>query len=362
MATRWATKNGNWSDTATWNDGTLPASGDTVYADGKTVTIDQDITVVSINTTQRTGGTNGGTFSVNTTRNLTCNINTGSGHGLTCTHGAGTTLTVTGNVVGSTTTTNYRGIYSTGAGDIVVNGNVTAGSYSNATGIEVGSASVNITVNGNVVASSTRYGVYSLYDVSLVTVTGTITGSGTIYGLYLGGNVTTLNIDSSKCSNTYAVYVGGTGTLSFTSSGASCTGIVMPNLTNGTFTSTVGMQNCTVSGAIANISGGDIIGCTFYSTDINLSTPSNAGAMRGIVINGVGNDVTITNNITCVGTIVGLTNTTTRKISITGNITASPTNGNSHGIINTSSGNIEITGNVYAGANPISGINAAVET
>ena len=35
MANRWAVGNGNWSNVATWDGGVaLPASGDTVYADG----------------------------------------------------------------------------------------------------------------------------------------------------------------------------------------------------------------------------------------------------------------------------------------------------------------------------------------
>ena len=39
MAIRWAIASGNWSSTSTWNGGTLPASDDDVYADGKNVTI-----------------------------------------------------------------------------------------------------------------------------------------------------------------------------------------------------------------------------------------------------------------------------------------------------------------------------------
>ena len=44
---------GNWSTAANWKggtlgDGNLPQSGDDVYANGKTVTIDQDITVASL--------------------------------------------------------------------------------------------------------------------------------------------------------------------------------------------------------------------------------------------------------------------------------------------------------------------------
>jgi hypothetical protein len=49
MATKFAIASGVWSSGSTWNDGTIPLSGDTVYANGFTVTIDQNITVASLN-------------------------------------------------------------------------------------------------------------------------------------------------------------------------------------------------------------------------------------------------------------------------------------------------------------------------
>lgn len=62
MAIKWPLANGVWSNAANWNDGILPDVGDDVYADGKTITIDQNVNVLSIRTTQRSGGTNGGSF------------------------------------------------------------------------------------------------------------------------------------------------------------------------------------------------------------------------------------------------------------------------------------------------------------
>ena len=49
MATRRAVANGNWSNTATWNGGVLPGNGDTVYANGFNVTINQDIDIGGAN-------------------------------------------------------------------------------------------------------------------------------------------------------------------------------------------------------------------------------------------------------------------------------------------------------------------------
>lgn len=48
MAYKFAIANGNWSDGTTWSEGTVPLSGDTVYTNGFTVTIDQNINIASI--------------------------------------------------------------------------------------------------------------------------------------------------------------------------------------------------------------------------------------------------------------------------------------------------------------------------
>lgn len=76
MAIRWAVASGNWSNTATWDGGTLPTSTDDVFANNFTVTIDQDITAITLRNTSNTSPaiTQGGQFVVsgNTgTRNIT---------------------------------------------------------------------------------------------------------------------------------------------------------------------------------------------------------------------------------------------------------------------------------------------------
>lgn len=49
MATARAIANGNWSATATWNGGVLPGNGDTVYANGFIVAINQNVTIGGAN-------------------------------------------------------------------------------------------------------------------------------------------------------------------------------------------------------------------------------------------------------------------------------------------------------------------------
>jgi hypothetical protein len=49
MATARAIANGNWSSTSTWNGGVLPGNGDTVYANGFNITINQNIDIGGVN-------------------------------------------------------------------------------------------------------------------------------------------------------------------------------------------------------------------------------------------------------------------------------------------------------------------------
>jgi hypothetical protein len=48
MGYKFAIASGNWSNSLTWNDGTLPSSGDTVYTNSFNVVIDQNINVASL--------------------------------------------------------------------------------------------------------------------------------------------------------------------------------------------------------------------------------------------------------------------------------------------------------------------------
>jgi len=74
MANRYAVATGNWSNTATWNGGTLPQAGDVVRPNNFTVTIDQDITVSSLRNDASSPAVAGGSFVITatTTRTLTC--------------------------------------------------------------------------------------------------------------------------------------------------------------------------------------------------------------------------------------------------------------------------------------------------
>lgn len=180
MANRWAVANGNWSNTATWNGGTLPTSADDVFADGFTVTIDQTITVLSIRTTQRSGGTAGGGFTVSGAHTINAICIAGTTTCLTSTATSGTTVTVNGNSTGGSVI-NAHGINNSSTGTVIVTGTITggtvnsttpaAGLFNNTTGA--------VTIVGNVQAglSSGNHGVYN-NGAGAVTITGSVTGGG----------------------------------------------------------------------------------------------------------------------------------------------------------------------------------------
>lgn len=73
MALRYAVANGNWSSTATWNGGTLPTSADDVYSNNFTVTVDQNVTVLSLRNTAGAPAVAGGRFLL--TNGITVNAN-----------------------------------------------------------------------------------------------------------------------------------------------------------------------------------------------------------------------------------------------------------------------------------------------
>ena len=215
MAVKWAVQSGNWSNPSTWNDGTLPQADDDVYADGKTVTIDQDITVLSLRTTQRSNGIAGGGFVVNSTRVITCTgegIIAGTSHCLTlasgnynvtinsnATGGAVNsivginnacigTVTVNGNIIAGITSHTY-GIYHASSGTVIVNGNITAGNATN--GNASANASSGVLVITGTIIGGTGAGAHGVVNTSsgTVTITGTVIGgTGGAYGVNNGSS------------------------------------------------------------------------------------------------------------------------------------------------------------------------------
>jgi hypothetical protein len=153
MATRWAVVNGNWSNTATWDGGTLPAAGDDVFADGKTVTIDQNVTVLSIRNTQRSGGTNGGTFTV--TGDYTINANLTRGSLSMMTYSGTGTLNINGNFTTAADGLNQYVLTHSGTGIVNIVGNITVFGANNRNVILLSSSG---TINFNGIINFSNFG------------------------------------------------------------------------------------------------------------------------------------------------------------------------------------------------------------
>lgn len=151
MADRWAVANGNWSNTATWNGGTLPTSSDDVYADGRTVTIDISVTVLSVRTTQRSGGTVGGSFALNAGQTLTANVFAGSTTCVVFSALSPNSATVIGNCTGGTSGSFVNGCSLTGTGTLNIIGNCLGGTVNYAYGASITAGTLNIT--GNCIAA-----------------------------------------------------------------------------------------------------------------------------------------------------------------------------------------------------------------
>lgn len=226
MAERYAVGNGNWSALATWNGGaSLPGASDDVHANNFTVTIDQDVTVLSLQTKAGATAVAGGGFSVSTARTITATgagIVSGTTTCLTSSATSGTTVTVNAAVKGGESGTNSRGILNNSTGALVVVGNVTGGpgTASGIAGIS-NTTTGTVSVTGNVAAgagsSTSAYGINNA-STGGVTVVGNVTGGGSAYGINLSGasalNVTG-NVTGGSGINLYGIN-GGTAPITVT--------------------------------------------------------------------------------------------------------------------------------------------------
>lgn len=222
MAIRYAVASGNWSNPSIWNGGTLPTSSDDVFANNFTVTIDQDITVLTLRNTSNASPviTAGGYFSINSNVNITCiNEIFGASHiwqntsAVYLIQTTGSLLTISMNInmrtivspstnyrfinIGHTGTLNYVGnIHGSVAtlpmlnitSTVTVNmiGNISYQSNTQSPAVQISNTSIfNLTGDVFVANNGTQNG--SAVDI-LGTSTMNLTGN--VYYLYTGANIT----------------------------------------------------------------------------------------------------------------------------------------------------------------------------
>jgi len=223
MANITAVKTGNWSDPTVWNTGTLPTSADDVYSNGFNVTIDQNVTVLSIRQSSPSNTTSGGTFiltnsvivsatsagfisransftagfiifnlSTPNSATLIGNLSHAAGDGVfTVDHSGTGTLNIIGNLIGFVLSASYN-LRITSTGTVNITGNLLSHTTANSTRGILASGNCIINITGNIIWQSNTTTASS----SIINITGaaTLNITGTVYG---GGNV---GIESSSTS------------------------------------------------------------------------------------------------------------------------------------------------------------------
>lgn len=271
MPIRYAVANGNWSNPATWDAGTLPEVGDDVRSNGFTVTVDGSYTALTVSNKSESSPVvaAGGTFTLANGSSVTathatdgflislvtghhvftsaltagesatlvgnCNHNTGPGHhgsGLLRMTGVGGTVNFVGNITGRDIINNTSTVALAAACTLLVTGNVIGGT-SNGTqsgAIVLGAANSVCVITGNVSANGTS-GTTSLGGaISLGNFTGlsvTVTGSVTA-----GPNCPAI---AANTPATGTVTVNGTITPSAAHSGVSLLGFGCELIASGPF-------------------------------------------------------------------------------------------------------------------------------
>jgi hypothetical protein len=167
MANILAAANGNWSSTATWIGGVLPTASDSVYANGRTVTINQDINVARLSTRGENGATAGGNFS--------------------CTTSTGVVRTVTSTVIEAGT--NICLSFNHAALNTAAYINFSGGAYGSNVNSNAGAVSVTQSVVNTIYTFGPCYGVtgFNAAGMGVAGVTGSVHyHTGNVYGTTTG--------------------------------------------------------------------------------------------------------------------------------------------------------------------------------
>lgn len=163
MANVYAVKSGNWSDTTVWNTSALPTSADDVYSNNFTVTIDQNITVLSLSNRSATGITAGGTFNVS--GNFTLNITNMFYINTLLTYSGSGTLNVVGNIPLQTATNQNPCFNITGNGNVNFVGNISGAESNNR--IRITKAGTGkLTITGDLSQSTSGLTVPSIVSIT----------------------------------------------------------------------------------------------------------------------------------------------------------------------------------------------------
>jgi len=261
MALRYAVATGNWSNTATWDGGTLPTAADDVFSNNFTVTIDGTFTVLSIRNTSNASPViaAGGQFRYANGGNLTCTaaqaIFAGSTTSvLEMTLASPNTAIFNGSVLTLTNTNNYNAIKLSGTGTLTCTGNYTVDNGSATKQIIYVTAAGTLNVIGNlsstIASQAAPANTLRIDAIATVNVTGNINSSGGILNttssavIFCNSN-STLNItgDIIGAANAGIYTIGSTINIIGNITG----GTLVPTLFNNTSASTISITGIATS-------------------------------------------------------------------------------------------------------------------
>lgn len=333
MAVRYAVATGNWSALATWDGGaSLPGAGDTVHANGYTVTIDQNINVGSLRTTSGSGIAAGGGFTVSTggytitlTESSSSVLWPGTTTVLTVSHATGTTTLVSSGAEayhnGSTNSTFC--VLLSGAGGTLTMTCGLRGGASNRPSVYVSGSGATLNITGSVACGggSTQGGLYVAVAATVSIVGDVLQSNNTVIHVNVAASVTlsitgvvygqTINSSAPTISWTTAT---GTITITGTLNGGSASG--NHGLSLGSAAPTVNVVGNVVSG-----SGGNGISST-GSVTINVTGDVTSGGTDGISCSGSAT-IVVTGTVTSAtsGGVVGILSTGTgSSVRVSGNL------------------------------------------
>jgi hypothetical protein len=372
MANRYAVANGDWSNTATWDGGTLPTADDIVRPNGFNVTIDQDITVQELRNDASSPSVAGGGFTL--TGNYTVNISTNVqcfASSLLTYNGSGVAYIIgsnpTATLKSSTTTNSTTTLIHSGTGDLTVDLVIS----DLMTGSETDRINIKVTGGGtlrclkSITKSGTTNGTSYSSAIRVDTTNGAILYlSNILPNLYTGAlltgptvfsNVTTtFNISgdigyglSISATQIYTIYSSGINTVF--------------NITGNIINRNVGGQSVAIfsTGTQAQF---NIIGDLYAPNSNYAGNPTS-----GIYVNGNESILNITGNLYSIFRDPSIRINATCNIIVIGNIFAgfNSSNTNTEGSailtqnVNTST-NIIVTGNIYGGASGGSNFSAGI--
>jgi hypothetical protein len=317
MADKWPLANGNWSNAANWNGGTKPVAGDDVFADGRTISMDESFTVATLRNTARSGGTTGGTF----------NFSSGGISG-SCT----STIINTSLIAAATNLIQVTA--TTGTVTLNFSSSISLPSIGNSTTLILHSGNCNLNLNG-----TTFTGDMNTFSSCITkTSTGTITITGNIIGNTTVANQSGTSILNSSAGNTILIgnIIGSTvNGNSIPNTGITQTAgnlTITGNVTGGTNGSTGGNFGVTFSGTTitvnGNVNGGSgtlAHGINFTGTSCIINGNIVGGSLTGNGIITSGNTVTVNGVVTGGNTSAGIASTSANIINVSGSVQASAT-------------------------------------